>query len=137
MASHRASCQCGSLVLEADVDPDMVSVCNCRACQKRSGSPFGVGAFFRKDAVTITGARQSWVRRAASGREIQNQICPTCGTTLCWSGEMRPDHIGVPVGVLDTIVQEPARAVWASKKHPWVSFPADWPTYPENAPQRP
>jgi len=134
MAKHNASCQCGSLVLEAISDPDFVVACNCRACQKRSGSPFGVGAYFRKDAVTVSGEQQSWQRVAESGRRLENAFCPNCGTTLFWNLEMRPDHIGVPVGQFDTQLPPPIRAIWTDEKHDWVTFPEDWPTFPKGSP---
>jgi hypothetical protein len=134
MAKHNATCQCGSLVLEAISDPDFVIACNCRACQKRSGSPFGVGTYFRKDVVTVGGEQQSWERAAESGRRLENIFCPRCGTTLFWTLDMRPDHIGVPGGQFDTPPPTPIRAIWTEEKHDWVTFPEDWPTFPKGSP---
>ena len=42
-----AHCCCGALRVEASADPDTVSVCHCGECQRRTGSVFGVGAFFK------------------------------------------------------------------------------------------
>ena len=134
MATHKASCQCGSLVLEAIDDPDFVVACNCCACQKRTGSPFGAGAYFRKDIVTVRGSRESWARKADSGRQLENSFCPRCGTTLFWTLEMRPDHVGVPVGGFDTPPPTPIRVVWTEEQHDWVVFPEDWPTFPKGSP---
>lgn len=39
-----ASCNCGQLSLSVSGDPIRVSVCHCNACQKRTGSAFGVQA---------------------------------------------------------------------------------------------
>jgi hypothetical protein len=32
-----------------------VSICNCRACQRRSGSAFGIQAGFKADQVQVSG----------------------------------------------------------------------------------
>lgn len=132
--THRAACQCGQLLLESAADPDVVILCNCRACQRRSGSPFGVGAYFPRDAVTVSGAHRNWSRTAESGRGLTNHFCPECGTTVFWSLEMRPGQFGVPAGCLSTPAPEPMRAIWTEEKHGWVTFPAHWPSFRKAAP---
>lgn len=134
MATHEVSCQCGSLKVVAFGDPDFVIACNCRACQKRSGSPFGTAAYFRNSDIKISGDEKQWSRTADSGRSLVNAFCPNCGTTVYWTLEMRPDHVGVPVGGFDSEAPEPIRAIWTEQKHQWVQFPADWPTFEKGSP---
>jgi len=63
-------------------DPDFVVACCCHACQQRTGSPYVVGAYFRKEATTIDGNHKSWSRKADSGRQLSNHFCPACGTNV-------------------------------------------------------
>jgi len=126
MPKHHAACQCGALTIDTAADPDFVVLCNCLACQRRTGAPFGVGAYFRRADSVASGAAQVWKRRAESGRELRNHFCPSCGTTVYWTLEMRPDHIGVAIGCFDGPMPEPVRAIWAQHKHAWVTFPAHW-----------
>ena len=135
MSMHVATCQCKALSAEFDADPDFVIVCNCQACQKRTGAVFGTGAYFRRSTMTVTGETHTWSRTADTGRGLENHFCPTCGTNLFWTLEMRPDHIGVAVGCVDTKLPEPARAIWTEEKHNWVRFPDDWPTFPRGTPE--
>ncbi len=135
MTEHRASCQCGALRVTADADPDFVIACNCRACQRRTGSPFGATGYFRRESLAITGPDKAWARKADSGRGIENHFCPTCGTSLYWTLEMRPAHIGVAYGCFDAALPEPARAIWTEEQHAWVSFPEAWPHYPKGTPE--
>jgi hypothetical protein len=44
--TREATCHCGQLRLAVDGDPFVVSICNCRACQRRTGSAFGMQAAF-------------------------------------------------------------------------------------------
>ena len=131
---HRASCQCGALELEMNGDPDFVVACCCQACQKRTGAPYGVGAYFPKTVVSIHGVRKAWGRETESGRKLTNHFCPKCGTNLFWTLELRPDHLGVALGCLATEVAEPMRVIWLKEKHDWVTFPEHWPTFDETSP---
>lgn len=134
MVQHHASCQCGDLSLSADCDPDITIACNCGACQKRTGSAYATVAYIRKSAITITGERKSWGRTADSGRSVENFFCPTCGTTVYWSLDFRPDHYGVLIGTFDSERPAPCRVLFTDEMRPWVHFPADWESFPRGSP---
>ena len=134
MTEHRARCQCGQLTVTATADPDVVVACSCQHCQHRTGSPFGVGGYFRKETITVSGETKSWERDADTGRWLKNFFCPVCGTTVYWTLEMRPDHYGVAAGAFEAPLPEPARAVWAQEKHDWVEFPKHWEVFPKMKP---
>jgi hypothetical protein len=134
MSEHRASCQCGQLKLEASGSPDFVIACNCRACQKRTGSAFGAGQYFKKNGVTVFGDYSNWERVADSGNKLSNHFCPRCGTTVFWSLELRPDHFGVALGGFDTPPLTPTRANWMEEKLDWVQFPENWDTFDKGSP---
>ena len=46
MEVKKARCQCGSLSATATGDPLMIGVCHCEECQRRTGSAFGLGAYY-------------------------------------------------------------------------------------------
>ena len=135
MTEHTARCACGQLTVTAVGDPDVVVACNCEKCQRRTGSPFGVGAYYRRDRITAIEGRSSPFERAAeSGRRLINQFCPDCGTSVYWTLEMRPEHYGIAVGCFtDPAFVRPARVVWAQHKHVWVEFPDGTPLFEKAA----
>ena len=135
MTTHRAICQCGGLSARFDGDPDFVIVCNCKACQRRSGSPFGTGAYFKKTQMEVVGDTSRWSRRADTGRRLENFFCPVCGTTLYWTLEMRPDHIGVAFGLFETKLPDPIRVIWTEEQHSWTGFPEEWPRFEKGSPE--
>ena len=49
MATREAACHCGQLRLEVTGDPFAVSICHCLACQRRTGSAFGMQAEVRRN----------------------------------------------------------------------------------------
>jgi hypothetical protein len=133
---HRATCLCGQLSVTASGDPDFVIACNCLKCQQRGGAPFGVGAYYARANVTaIDGQSNEFSRTAESGRGLTNHFCPQCGTTVYWSLEMRPDHLGIAVGCFaDPSFPEPVRAIWTENKHHWVRFPDGLPAFEKAVP---
>lgn len=132
---HVASCSCEQLQVTLLGDPDMVVACNCTRCQKRSGSPFGVGAYYRRDRVrSVEGQSKDFDRVTDSGRGLSTKFCPDCGTSVYWSLDMRPDHYGIAIGcITDPAITRPARVVWAQSKHDWIEFPEDMPVFDQAA----
>lgn len=116
-----------------DGEPDKVSSCNCTACQRRTGSVFGVAAYFGETSlVSQTGDSKAYERKADSGGTVSMHFCPDCGTTVYWRLTMYPDQLGVAVGCFaDPGFPAPERTVWACNKHHWVEFPASMKVYSE------
>ncbi len=133
---HLATCACGQLRITAKGEPDIVVACSCTACQRRTGSPFGVAAYYPRGKILSTeGESRSFDRAAEAGRSLSNKFCPDCGTSVYWTLDMRPDHIGIAIGCFaDPGFTQPARAVWSETKHHWMDFPDDIPSFPKAAP---
>ena len=118
-----ARCCCGGLQVETTGDPGFVVACHCTECQRRTGSVFGVGAYFRKDRLSSRGTSNLYVRDAQDGRRLRIHFCPTCGTSLYWEVDFRPDYIGVAVGTFaDPQFPGPMHSVWEESRHAWVRF---------------
>jgi hypothetical protein len=131
-----AQCACGGVTATTKGEPDVVSLCNCAQCQRRTGSPFGVGAYFPRHAVSLAGVTKTFVRKVeGSERVVTNQFCPECGGTVYWTVDLRPQHIGIAVGnFADPAFAPPTRAVWMQHKHDWITLPSDMPAFPQAAP---
>jgi hypothetical protein len=116
-----AQCLCGALKLTLPDRPKMVVACHCLACQRRTGSPFGVGAFYAIDAVEIFGESTEFVQVGDSGNGVRLNFCPTCGSTIYWKPEALPSVIGVAVGALAAPdFPAPALSIFERSKHHWV-----------------
>lgn len=109
----------------------MTSACHCRDCQRRSGSPFGMIAYYAKQEVTLAGDATQFSRATDEGNQFTNGFCPTCGSTVWAIASRYPDKIGVPVGAFaDPLFGPPTRSVFERSKHYWVAFPANVPRHP-------
>ena len=123
-----ASCACGQLSITVSGDPRFVAACSCTQCQKRTGSAFGLSAYFRnRQVVEIKGESTQARRIADSGLPITGHFCPQCGSTVYWQGDFLKGHTGVAAGCFaDPDFPEPSFSVWNATRHHWVEFPAHW-----------
>jgi hypothetical protein len=118
-----AHCCCGSLRAEATGEPVFVGACHCRECQRRTGAPFGVSAYFPKEHLRTEGPSKAYLRGSDSGRKIELHFCPLCGSTVFWYPEAVPDLIGIAFGAFtDPSMPGPTLSVWETTRHPWVTF---------------
>src|SRR5262249_52861468 len=100
---------------------NLIIACHCRDCQRRTGAPFSVGAFYAADTVTIAGTAREFTRTAASGADVHSYFCMTCGATVYWKADRVPGFIGVAVGSLaDPNYPPPVRSIFEESKHDWV-----------------
>jgi hypothetical protein len=120
-----ACCSCGQLQVTTTGEPVRISVCHCLACQRRTGSAFGVQARFPRAAVKVTGRGTQYVRTADSGMSVTSTFCPDCGATVFYELEIVPGFIGIPVGgFADPGFTPPQVSVYDEHRHPWVGLPA-------------
>ena len=129
---RHAACSCGALSVSVRGDPPVVGMCHCLACQRRTGSAFGLAAFFARDQVTaIDGARSTWSRVAESGATLTFNFCPSCGSNVFWERSSRPDMIAVAVGAFaDPDFPGPKRMVWTQSRHHWLDTVGDLAGHP-------
>jgi hypothetical protein len=120
-----AQCSCSSIKLIATGEPSAVVACHCLECQRRTGSVFGVGAYFPSEQVVVTGASREFVRTTETGNQFFNHFCPTCGTSTHWYTTSKPEMIGIAVGAFaEPSFFAPVRSVWEQSKHSWVEVSA-------------
>ena len=121
-----ARCACGALSATAEGEPLRVAACSCSYCQRRSGSAFGLSAYWPAEAVTLSGEARSWRRVSQRGRDFEHFFCPTCGTALWWRAAMKPEWIGLAAGAFAAPdFPPPVAAVWDTGRYAWVRFPED------------
>ena len=124
MTTRTATCACGQLSIRCEGDPLLVSLCNCLDCQKRTGGVFGLAAFFDRANVTPSGEAKSYARSSDSGWKVTFHFCPTCGGSVYWEPERKPELVAIGVGgFADPTFPAPTQSVHNKSRHPWISFP--------------
>jgi hypothetical protein len=125
-ASREAACHCGQLRLEVTGDPFAVSICHCLACQRRTGSAFGMQAGFRADQVQISGRFDDYARVSdeADRKEHVFHFCPDCGSQVFYTEPSEPGLVVVSTGAFaDPTFPPPTESGYDWRRHPWVGLP--------------
>ena len=122
----KAECSCGQLTAEVSGEPVRISMCNCLACQRRSGSMFAAQARYPEANVRISGRSTEFARTGDSGTTARFRFCPTCGVTVYYLMDAMPGFVAVPIGTFaDPTFPPPRISVYDNRRHPWVTPPAD------------
>jgi hypothetical protein len=101
-----------------------INMCHCLACQRRTGSAFGIQAQFAADQVHVTGRYNDYVRASDEGGELIFHFCPDCGATVFNTTATDAD-VWIPVGgFADPSFPPPTVSIFESRRHPWVAVPA-------------
>ena len=126
MIQRTATCVCGQVRVTCAGEPMKVSLCHCRDCQRRSGGPFGIAAFYPREQVQASGDTREFRRPSDSGFDVVFRFCPACGSTVWWEALRLPDRVAVAIGAFaDPDFPAPTQAVYREHRHAWL--PEDLP----------
>jgi hypothetical protein len=129
--TRTASCMCGQLnVTTRGPDPERISLCFCKNCQKQTGSAFSIQATFPKEQVTVEGKSTAWkfpegakpvTYRNCSRTGCTFYFCPTCGSTVYYFLDETPHNIGIKVGTFtDPTFPPPMISGFEEYRFPWA-----------------
>jgi hypothetical protein len=127
-----ANCACGNASITVNAQPTMHGVCHCTNCKRRTGSAFGISAYFDRTAVVEQkGETKTYsFHHAAQHHDQERHFCVTCGTTLYWYVSALPDKIGIAGGCFaDQGEIAPDYSVTDQKREPWLTLPSSWKAY--------
>jgi hypothetical protein len=132
MTERVAACTCGDFRLTLEGDPMLVSACCCTRCQRRTGSFFGVTAYFRPRQLTSRAGATATFQRSEGSATFH--FCPRCGSSLLWMFDDE-DVIGVAGGAFaDPTLPGPHRITHRATGHPFVPSPHGVPIYEDGPP---
>jgi len=117
-------CHCGAIAYEAEVDPEMTSICHCTDCQRLTGTAFRVTVPASEDKYKITrGTPKVYIKTTAdSGVHRAQAFCPECGSPLyATSVGDGPKVYGIRVGTANQREHFiPRKQIWHRSKLEWV-----------------
>lgn len=131
--TRTATCCCGKASLDVQGSPELHGICHCSDCKKRTGSAFGISAYFKSDNVlNIRGEFSCYSLQGSQTNALQQRyFCKACGTTLYWKISTSPDLIGVAGGCFSqSPLGEPTYSSSTKGKLTWVKLPWRCKKYP-------
>jgi hypothetical protein len=135
MAENRAGgCLCGAVRYELKGDPIRTMICNCKNCQRSSGSALSTIALVSRDALSVSGDLKGYEYAGDSGNMLEIKFCSNCGSPVLLNIPAMPDIVSIKVGSFDnTDWYEPQVNIWKDSGQNWLPEITNCVSFPRNA----
>jgi hypothetical protein len=118
--AYTGGCACGAIRFEIAADPLFQNDCQCRDCQRKSGTGHGSYLTFPRQGVTQTGEAKAWDITGDSGHVKTRAFCPTCGSPVYMTFSAMPEVFTVHAASLDDPGRyQPQAVTYAVRGHAW------------------
>ena len=113
-------CACGAIRYVIAGEPVFSNHCQCRDCQRESGTGHASFATFRRGDVKTSGDAKTWDMRGDSGAVKTRHFCSDCGTAVCLTFAAMPDFIAIRAATLDEPERfRPQAVTYAVRGYGW------------------
>lgn len=117
---YTGGCACGAIRYSIAGEPLFSNHCQCRDCQRESGTGHGSYATFARAGVSVTGEARTWDMVGDSGNVKTRAFCPTCGVAVYMTFAAMPDIFTIRAASLDEPVRyKPQVVTYAVRAHDW------------------
>ena len=133
--AYTGGCACGALRYAITGEPLLMNDCQCRDCQRKSGTGHGSYLSFLGAKVTLEGQARRWDIVADSGNVKTRAFCPTCGSPVYMTFAAMPDIFTVHAASLDDPGRyRPQMVTYAVRGHAWDHVDPALPKFDKMAP---
>jgi hypothetical protein len=136
MPNIQGGCLCGAVRYSSDAAPLMTAICNCKNCQRQTGTAFSILVAVPKGALVMEGAQPDTYQDVGeSGLPVLRRFCSKCGSPIFSEVAAMPTMDWVKAGTLDdTSWLQPQVNIWCDSAQPWVQMNDAIPRIPRNPP---
>lgn len=122
MAEKRTGgCLCGKVRYELSGEPVRTMLCQCKNCQRTSGSALSTIALVQRKDLAVIGDLKAYNYAGDSGGELEINFCPNCGSPVLLNINAMPDIVSVKVGTFDeTDWFAPQVNIWTGSGQKWL-----------------
>jgi hypothetical protein len=118
--AYTGGCACGAIRYEIPGEPVFQNHCQCRDCQRKSGTGHGSYLAFPRGGATLSGPATLWDMVADSGSVKTRAFCPTCGSPVYLTFPAAPHVFAVHAASLDDPGRfRPQAVTYAARGHAW------------------
>jgi hypothetical protein len=113
-------CACGAIRYRITAEPVGMNDCQCRQCQRESGTGHASHLTFPRSGVSVEGTASIWNMVGDQGTRKARAFCPTCGSPVYMTFPDLPDYFVVRAGSLDDPKRyRPQLISWGAAAQPW------------------
>ena len=127
---YTGGCACGAVRYEISGDPAIMLDCQCRQCQRDSGTGHQSHLTFLAAEVKVEGEATFWQTVGDGGTKKRRGFCPTCGSSVFMTFPDRPDvFIVTPASLDDPSRYRPQLVAWTAAGFGWDHIAPDLQKY--------
>ena len=135
-APYAGGCACGALRFEIDAEPLFSNHCQCRDCQRMSGTGHGSYLTFPSSGVTQTGDAKTWAMVGDSGTVKTRAFCAVCGSPVSMTFAAMPEVFTVHAASLDDPERfAPQVVTYTGRAHAWDRLDPALPAFDKMPPR--
>lgn len=134
MQEMLGGCLCGAVRYRSSAAALMTAICNCKHCQRQTGSAFSILVAVPKGALVMEGAQPDTYRDIGeSGLPVLRRFCAKCGSPIFSEVSATPTMDWLKAGTLDDASWlQPQVNIWCDSAQPWVRLSDAIPRIPRN-----
>jgi hypothetical protein len=133
--SYSGGCACSAVRYTVSGEPVAMVDCQCRQCQRESGTGHQSHMVFMAAEVNVEGNPSGWELTGDSGTRKRTSFCPTCGSPVFMTF---PDNPGIfilrPAGLDNPERYKPTVVTWTDAAQPWDHVDPTLATFPRMPP---
>ena len=113
-------CACGAVRYEVSGEPIAMLDCQCRQCQRESGTGHASHLTFANAEVKLEGRSTRWEATGDGGTVKRRAFCPICGSPVYMTFPAAPDFFVIRAASLDEPERyRPNMVVWTDAAWAW------------------
>ena len=134
---YTGGCACGAIRYVISAEPMVMADCQCRDCQRKSGTGHGSYLTFPgKAGVKLEGHAKHWDIVADSGNVKTRAFCPVCGSPVYLTFAAMPDLFTVHAASLDDPRRyRPQMVLYGVRGHAWDRIDPALPKFDRRPPR--
>ncbi|MCW4463119.1 GFA family protein [Sphingomonas sp. BT-65] len=117
---YTGGCACGAIRYQVSSEPAMMNLCQCRQCQRDSGTGHAAHVTFVGAQVETSGQPSFWEMVGEGGTRKHRAFCPTCGSPVYIAFPDMPEVFVASAGSLDDPSRyHPQVVLWTAARQAW------------------
>jgi hypothetical protein len=123
-------CACGAVRYEVAGEPVAMLDCQCRQCQRESGTGHASHLAFHQATVRLEGDASRWQATGDDGTVKSRAFCPVCGSPVYMTFPAVPDYFVIRAASLDEPQRySPQMVTWTDDGQRWDHIDPDLPKF--------
>ena len=120
MTRIEGGCLCGAVRYSSPDEPRFAFFCQCRECQRATGTGHNALLVVPADGLTIEGPLKYYDRLKTNGNTASHGFCADCGSPVTSMSSGHPDIRLIAAGSLDDpVLFKPQKVIWTEEAQPW------------------